>query len=119
MHAVDQLAFAIHDVVDRARRACARRRRANPEIAVGITTGGAVGGMKYMFAFGLGTVPMLLAISLWGHKVQFTLRLRLQRLIPVGLAIVGALLVLRGLGLGIPGLSPKITTTGIPVCCHQ
>lgn len=86
--------------------------------AAAVTTGSPLAGMEYMLAFGLGTVPMLLAISLLGPKVQFTLRLRLQRLIPVSLAIIGALLVLRGLGLGIPGLSPKLSPTEPAVCCH-
>jgi uncharacterized protein len=86
--------------------------------AAAVTTGSLVGGTGYMLAFGFGTWPMLLAISLFGHKVQFTLRLRLQRLIPVTLAIVGTLLVLRGLALGIPVLSPKLSMTEPAACCH-
>jgi uncharacterized protein len=65
-------------------------------------------GVDYMIAFGLGTVPMMLAISLIGTKLQFVLRLRLQRLIPASLAIVGALLLLRGMALGIPYVSPNL-----------
>ena len=65
-------------------------------------------GIEYMIAFGLGTLPMMLAISLAGQKLQFALRFKLQRLVPVSLAIVGALLVLRGLALDIPYLSPKL-----------
>jgi len=72
------------------------------------STGGLVRGMEYMLAFGLGTVPMMLAIALVGTKLQFVLRLKLQRLIPVSLAIVGALLLLRGMALGIPYVSPKL-----------
>jgi sulfite exporter TauE/SafE len=76
-------------------------------------------GVEYMFAFGLGTLPLMLAISLLGTKLQFALRFKLQRLIPVSLAIVGALLLLRGLALDIPYLSPRLptqpSTTG---CCH-
>ena len=71
-------------------------------------TGSLMCGVEYMIAFGLGTVPMMLAISLVGTKLQFVLRLRLQRLIPVSLAIVGALLLLRGMALDIPYLSPKL-----------
>lgn len=71
-------------------------------------TGSLWSGMTYMVAFGLGTLPMMLAISLVGTKLQFVLRLKLQRLIPVSLAVVGALLLLRGLALGIPYLSPNL-----------
>jgi hypothetical protein len=73
-----------------------------------VNTGSLLSGMEYMLAFGLGTVPMMLAISLIGTKLQFVLRLRLQRLIPVSLAVVGALLLLRGMALGIPYVSPKL-----------
>lgn len=82
-------------------------------------TGNLLSGVDYMIAFGLGTVPMMLAISLVGTKLQFVLRLRLQRLIPVSLAIVGALLLLRGMALGIPYVSPKLPAQpGAASCCH-
>ena len=82
-------------------------------------TGNLMSGVDYMLAFGLGTVPMLLTISLVGTKLQFVLRLRLQRLIPVSLAIVGALLLLRGMSLGIPYVSPMLSAEpGTAACCH-
>ena len=72
------------------------------------TLGDSFQGIRHMIAFGLGTLPMMLAIALAGQKLQFTLRFKLQRLIPVSLAIVGALLLMRGLALDIPYLSPKL-----------
>jgi sulfite exporter TauE/SafE len=72
-----------------------------------------------MFAFGLGTLPMMLALSVVGQKLHLTLRFKLQRLIPVSLAIVGGLLLMRGLALGIPYLSPKLPAQpGAAQCCH-
>jgi len=56
--------------------------------------------MSFMAAFGLGTVPAMFAVSLLGRLVRATWRVRLQRLVPIGLVIVGVLLVLRGLSLG-------------------
>ena len=41
-------------------------------------TGGVIDGAEYMAAFGLGTVPMMLAISLSGKLVPITLRLKLR-----------------------------------------
>jgi uncharacterized protein len=76
--------------------------------AAAITTGDVLAGVRYMIAFGLGTLPMLLAISLVGSKLQFVLRFKVQRLIPASLAVVGLLLVLRGMALGIPYLSPEL-----------
>ena len=84
-----------------------------------VTTGSIAAGMLYMIVFGLGTVPMMLALSLAGQKLQLALRFRLQRLIPYSLALVGALLLLRGMGLGIPYLSPAISDEpGKSSCCH-
>ncbi len=82
----------------------------------GAAAGGSVaGGMAQMAWFGLGTVPLMLGISLSGRAMPFAWRLRLQRLIPVSVGMVGVLLVLRGMDLGIPFVSPHIGPDG---CCH-
>jgi uncharacterized protein len=80
-------------------------------------TSGILDGAEYMAAFGAGTVPMMLAISLSGRLVPFSLRLKLQRLIPVSVFLLGALLILRGLSLGIPYVSPDLAGGG--ACCHR
>lgn len=77
-------------------------------------TGHSMQGMAYMGLFGLGTVPMMLGLSLGSQVMPFGLRLRLQRLIPVSLGIVGCLLILRGLSLGIPYVSPDVSAG---ICC--
>jgi uncharacterized protein len=83
------------------------------------STGDAARGVRYMVAFGLGTVPMMLAIALLGSKLQLVLRFKLQRLIPVSLGVVGALLLLRGMALGIPYVSPKLPAQpAAEAICH-
>jgi sulfite exporter TauE/SafE len=87
--------------------------------AAATATGDVLAGMQYMLAFGLGTVPLLLAISLLGTKLQFALRFKVQRLIPASLILVGMLLLLRGMALGIPYVSPKLPThPNGAVTCH-
>ena len=87
--------------------------------AAAATLGSVRGATEYLVAFGLGTVPMMLTISLVGQKLQFALRFKMQRLIPACLALVGVLLLFRGAGLGIPYLSPKISAqSGIAKCCR-
>jgi len=71
-----------------------------------VATGSLGLGALFMVVFGLGTTPMMFSIGLLGAKVQTALRLRLQKLIPVSLVIVAGLLIVRGLALGIPYLSP-------------
>jgi len=80
-------------------------------------TGGVLAGLQYMALFGLGTVPLMLGISLSGRAVPVAWRFKLQRLVPVSLAVVATLLILRGLALGIPYLSPDLTADGA-ACCH-
>jgi len=78
-------------------------------------TGSLASGVSYMAAFGAGTVPMMLAISLSGKLVPFSLRLKLQRAIPISVFILATLLILRGLALGIPYLSPDLAAGS---CCR-
>jgi len=76
-------------------------------IAGAIGTGNAVEGTLYMMLFGLGTIPMLLTISLAGNIMSQAIRRKINKLIPVMVVVVGLLFILRGLSLGIPYLSPE------------
>ena len=78
--------------------------------AVAITLESIFSGVGYMLAFGLGTVPIMLSIGLLGTMLQFGLRLRFQRLIPFSVVALGVLLILRGMALGIPYVSPVLTS---------
>ena len=81
-------------------------------------TGGTLAGAAYMAAFGVGTVPMMLAISLSGKLVPISLRLKLVKTIPVCVFLLASLLILRGMSLGIPYLSPVLSGSGAS-CCHK
>lgn len=80
-------------------------------------TGNALSSSEYMLAFGVGTLPMMLAVPLLGRTLN--LRINFRQFVPVSVALVAALLILRGLSLGIPYLSPDLST-GAPLCpaCH-
>jgi sulfite exporter TauE/SafE len=75
-------------------------------IAGAIGMGTVSGGTFYMILFGLGTIPMMLAISLAGNILSLSVRNKINKLIPALVVIVGLLFILRGLSLGIPFLSP-------------
>ena len=81
-----------------------------------MATSSVVAGVSYMAAFGVGTVPMMLGISLSGRLVPPAFRLRLARAIPVSVFLLGSLLILRGLSLGIPYVSPHLTGGGASCC---
>ncbi len=79
-------------------------------------SGGILEAVQYMAVFGLGTVPMLLAISISGNLIPLSFRLQLHKAIPVSVFLLGALLILRGMSLGIPYLSPDLTAAA-HACC--
>jgi sulfite exporter TauE/SafE len=78
-------------------------------------TGGILAGARYMAAFGAGTLPMMLAISLLGRLVPIAWRLQFRKAIPVSVFLLATLLILRGLSLGIPYISPDLL--GATNCC--
>jgi hypothetical protein len=81
-------------------------------------TGGLIAGVQYMAVFGLGTVPMMLGISLSGRLIPVALRLQLRKAIPASVFLLATLLILRGLSLGIPYVSPDLSAA-TPSCCHK
>lgn len=71
-----------------------------------IAEGSALDGSLYMAVFGLGTTPLMTTAIYFGHFLKGTARQRIQKAIPVFIIIIGVLFIIRGLGLGIPYLSP-------------
>ena len=72
-----------------------------------IATGNALQGSLYMFIFGLGTIPLMTSAIYFSQFLKGNARQRIQKIIPVFVIIIGALFIIRGLGLGIPYLSPS------------
>ena len=72
--------------------------------------------LVFMLLFGLGTLPMLLAISLSGKLFPVAWRQKLRGAIPAGVCVLALLLILRGLALGIPYVSPALVA-GVPANC--
>ncbi len=71
-----------------------------------LATGNAFKGSLYMFLFGLGTVPLMTIVAYFGNFSNVYWRQKVQKAIPFVVVFVGVLFVLRGLGLGIPYVSP-------------
>lgn len=63
--------------------------------------------MSYMFLYGIGTVPLLSAVVYASQWISVPVRQRIQKLIPVVAVCIGLLFIVRGLGLGIPYVSPS------------
>lgn len=83
-------------------------------LAGAIGMGSLSASVVFMIIFGLGTLPLMLLVSLAGHLVGKTLRARINQLIPVVVILVGILFILRGLNLGIPYISPNESRLQVP-----
>ncbi len=75
-------------------------------IAGAIGAGNFYYAILFMILFGLGTVPMMLAISWAGNLFSIAIRNKINKVVPFLIVIIGTLFILRGLTLGIPFLSP-------------
>lgn len=76
-------------------------------LTASLAAGGVWQGAAFMALFGLGTLPFMFAVVFAGAMMTQAFRLKVLRFIPIVMILLGGLFILRGLGLGIPYLSPK------------
>jgi hypothetical protein len=86
-----------------------------------IAMGDVLQGALYMILFGAGTIPLMTSAIYFSSILKSTAKQKIQKLIPVFGVLIGALFILRGLGLGIPYVSPKPVTEVITaeIECHE
>lgn len=64
-------------------------------------------GVLYMLLFGFGTIPLMTVVVYVNTILKLSFRNKIQKTIPYVAVIIGVLFILRGLGLGIPYISPS------------
>jgi hypothetical protein len=79
-------------------------------IAGAISTGSPLNGMLFMMLFGFGTIPLMFTVTLFSSVINLKARLKLRKIVPAFVVVLAILFILRGLGLGIPYLSPKLNS---------
>lgn len=84
-----------------------------------IGSGKIVEGSLYMAVFGLGTIPLMTTAIYLGNFLKQQVKRRILQWIPMFVVIIGLLFVLRGLGLGIPYISPSNTVAVEQVSSQQ
>ena len=86
-----------------------------------IAMGNALQGSLYMMLFGLGTVPLMTIAIYFSGLLKGGIRQKVQKAIPVFVVVIGLLFILRGLGLGIPYVSPAPVTqlASSAIECHN
>jgi hypothetical protein len=84
-----------------------------------LACGGMLESTIFMVVFGLGTLPVMLGIAMYrGRVLQLLARVRFIPAALIAAAFVALSLILRGISLGIPYLSPEKNKSGItcPAC---
>jgi uncharacterized protein len=79
------------------------------------TIGGAAG---FMAAFGAGTFPALFLLSYFGFMINIQTRNVMRKAVPYVVACMGVLLILRGMNLNIPYVSPYFAAQSQVSACH-
>lgn len=91
-------------------------------IAGAIATGNILHSSLFMAAFGLGTFPVMVTVTVLGNFISIQWRNQMRKAVPVFVGVMAILLILRGLNLGLPYISPSIehTHSGTEAaCCHK
>lgn len=81
-----------------------------------LATGSAVSGAMFMAAFGLGTAPLMMAVSFTGNFAGIKLKKFFRKTTPILACILGLILILRGMNLNIPFISPSISKGEVHKC---
>lgn len=76
------------------------------------------GSALYMVFFGLGTFPMMLAAAFFGNSIKQWNQKIFSQWVPRFILLVAVLLIFRGLNLGVPYLSPKLSAGNEIVICE-
>ena len=66
-----------------------------------------ISGSFYMILFGIGTIPLMSLVVYSNAFLSTSIRNKIQKTIPIAAVFIGILFILRGLGLGIPYVSPS------------
>lgn len=85
-----------------------------------VATGSLLEGSLYMILFGIGTIPLMTSAIYLGKFLNSKVKQRIQKAIPVFVVVIGFLFILRGLGLGIPYISPApiVEMASSAIECH-
>lgn len=88
-------------------------------ISGAMASGSILNAMVFMFVFGLGTLPALFSLAFWGTRLSWQNRQSMRKLVPYIVGLTAILLIIRGLNLNIPYMSPFISERSADtVSCH-
>jgi uncharacterized protein len=86
-----------------------------------VATGDIVKSILFMAFFGLGTLPIMWSVAFFGNYINLGIRQKIRKAYPYMMMLMACLLILRGMGLGIPYISPKVDVEkkAVHSCCTK
>jgi len=88
-------------------------------IAGATASGDVFKGAMFMALFGMGTMPAMLTVSWFRDYLSKNFRQAVNKSMPYLISIMAILMIVRGLNLGIPYLSPKADNDKTISCCEK
>lgn len=85
-------------------------------LAGAIATGNIIYSAVFMAGFGAGTLPAMVVASYAAGIMTVPVRNKIKKVLPYMLAVMGLLLILRGMNLEIPIISPHLHHATVEVC---
>ncbi len=85
-------------------------------LAGSLSANSVMNGGLFMLFFGLGTLPMMLSISIFGNFIRRYVRFNMAKWLPAMFVVMGCWFLLRGANLDIAYLSPLIYPEGALTC---
>mgnify|MGYP000514675303 CR=1 FL=1 len=83
-----------------------------------LASGSLLHGALVMIFFGIGTIPLLTTALLISKLITLPIREKFKKLMPYFVVVIASLLIIRGLNLHVPNLSPALVGNGNTVSCH-
>lgn len=91
-------------------------------IAGAVSTASIYKSVLFMAGFGLGNLPVMWSLAFWGGFINLNIRNRIKKLYPYLMLVMATLLIIRGLGLNIPYVSPALenhSSNMQAISCHN
>lgn len=90
-------------------------------MAGAIATASSLSGAGFMILFGIGTIPAMFMVAFSSHLFPVDIRSRIKKMVPAFMFMIGAILIVRGMNLGLPYMSPKFDGHGhiLKSCCQR
>ncbi|MEO6406062.1 MAG: sulfite exporter TauE/SafE family protein [Ferruginibacter sp.] len=87
-------------------------------LAGAMSTGTVYQSGLFMMVFGMGTLPAMWALIFFGNTISVNVRQQLRKWYPVLMSLAACMLIIRGMGLNIPYLSPLFQGQSPTINCQ-